>query len=398
MHVFTTMDLDYDAAIAAFQDTFADPDSKVVLTADVPYAAHVERMYDHLKAIGYTGIFAAEIVHNPSSSIPNRTVPTTVSEDPTTLSQWSLFHISDPPTSLLLSLTSQMSKIRVYSTTKSEAAISALERSTQLLLRRRYALVSSLNAVGIWGILINTLSVANYLPMITHIQSQLTAAGKKSYLFVVGKLNPAKIANFSEIGGWVVVGCWESSLVDSKDFYAPVITPFELELCLQGDERVWTGEWKGDFGEVLKAAGRKKTIGDVPTDNDSMATADSEDGHSAVDTGSDEESEPPEFDLRTGRYVSRSRPLRNIRQTRNLHRSVSGSRTSTALTKRNRGDLISINGVNSPAAEYLAQKRTWQGLGTDFKVEYEDEEIGSAIEEGRSGVARGYTVGESVKT
>ena len=71
-------------------------------------------------------------------------------------------------------------------------------------------------------------------------------------MFVVGKLNAAKVANFSEIGGWVVIGCWESSLVDSKDFWKPVITPFELELALKDDaDRVWTGAWQSDFQAVL---------------------------------------------------------------------------------------------------------------------------------------------------
>ena len=32
-----------------------------------------------------------------------------------------------------------------------------------------------------------------------------------------------------------------------------------------------------------------------------------------------------------------------------------------------------------------------------MRVKYEEEEVGNAIEEGRTGVARGYTVGESSK-
>ncbi|KAI9873142.1 MAG: Diphthamide biosynthesis protein 2, partial [Watsoniomyces obsoletus] len=124
-----------------------------------------------------------------------------------------------------------------------------------MVLRRRYALITSLATVPIWGILINTLSVRNYLSMITHVQKLISDAGKKSYLFVVGKINAAKVANFSEIGGWVVIGCWESSLIDSREFYKPIITPFELELALRPDEsRVWTGEWRADFAGVLESS------------------------------------------------------------------------------------------------------------------------------------------------
>ena len=57
--------------------------------------------------------------------------------------------------------------------------------------------------------------------------------------------------------------------------------------------------------------------------------------------------------------------------------------------ERSVGELASVNGVVSPGAEYLRSKRTWQGLGTDF-----DEEASTLIEEGRSGIARGYKVGD----
>lgn len=424
LHIFTTMDLDLDDVVRSFQSAFPDITAKVVLTADVPYAAHVQPVTERLQQLGYSNVFAASIVHDPSSSIPNRTVPTSVVEDPSSLSGWSLFHISDPPTSLLLTLTSRMASIRVYPTnadaSTSESTSSALETSTRLLLRRRYALVTSLTTAPVWGILINTLSVKNYMSILSHIQRQIAAAGKKSYLFVVGKLNPAKIANFSEIGGWVVIGCWESSLVDSKEFYRPIITPFELELALQTDDsRVWTGEWRGDFQRVLEDAASHAEQGDggdfdrdefdeEPGTRDGIQDRDAE---IKMDSDSSEsESEPPEFDLRTGRYISRTRPMGRRRPVPATSSSsagtvANGARSSTAVTKRAKGHLIaSVNGIASPAAEYLASKRSWRGLGSDFEIRYEeDTEVeaekdggggGGVVEEGRSGVARGYTVGE----
>jgi hypothetical protein len=42
---------------------------------------------------------------------------------------------------------------------------------------------------------------------------------------------------------WAVIGRWESSPVDSKEFYRPIVTPFELELALQtGSVMVWDGK------------------------------------------------------------------------------------------------------------------------------------------------------------
>ncbi|KAK5219726.1 Diphthamide biosynthesis protein 2 [Exophiala xenobiotica] len=402
LHIYTTMTLDYEDVVEKFQQSFPDLDTKVILTADVPYAAHVQPVCDMLQGLGYNHMFAASIIHDPSSPIPNRTLPASVSKDSASLSQWSLFHISDPPTALLLTLTSCMASVRVYSTDHSASNAStsaALENSTRLLLRRRYALVTSLTTVPIWGILINTLSVKNYMNMLSHIQRQFSAAGKKSYLFVVGKLNPAKIANFSEIGGWVVVGCWESSLVDSKGFYRPIITPFELDLALQSDEtRVWTGEWRADFQAVLEDAVKRQQQMQTQVNDTDEALQSDQNGEGEHGLDSESESEPPEFDLRTGRYVSRSRPM----QRTGHHQVAAGSsingNLSTALTKRTKGDMISVNGIASPAAEYLKEKRGWRGLGSDFEVKYEEEAEADLIEEGRTGVARGYTTGESART
>jgi diphthamide biosynthesis protein 2 len=396
LHVYTIMDLDLEAVIRSFKSAFEDLNEKVVLTADVPYASHVQALSERLQRAGYTDIYTASIVHDPSSAIPNRTIPPSVTRDASALSQWSLFHISDPPTSLILTLQSRMATIKVYPTSTGSAASVNLATSTSLLLRRRYALVTSLTTVPVWGILINTLSVKNYLSMLSHIQSLISRAGKKSYLFVVGKLNPAKLANFSEVGGWVVIGCWESSLVDSKEFFKPIITPFELELVLMGDEgRVWTGEWRADFQKVLEEAQESDRNGESESNSGTRAADESFDGEINVD--SESEDEPPEFDLRTGRYVSRTRPLQRSRVAiPNSNAGESAASPSTALAKKSIGSLISINGTASPGAEYLAQQRTWRGLGSDFEVRYEEDETqtGGLITEGRTGLARGYTIGE----
>ena len=57
--------------------------------------------------------------------------------------------------------------------------------------------------------------LASYLPLITHIRTLLKRAQKKSYTVSVGKINPAKLANFMEIECWVWVACSEG-MVDSK--------------------------------------------------------------------------------------------------------------------------------------------------------------------------------------
>ncbi|KAJ5175026.1 2-(3-amino-3-carboxypropyl)histidine synthase subunit 2 [Penicillium canariense] len=398
IYVFTHKALPLEPAVQAFKTTYPDPTTKVIIAADVTFSGHVPELHARLVQDGYSNVFATGVVHEPSSAIPNRTVPETVREAPETLADWQLFHISDPPTALLLTLASRVAAIHIYPTNNpSNNDVKPLPASTSAAVRRRYAILTSLNTVPIWGILINTLSVKNYLHIVEHVKEQIAAAGKKSYMFVVGKLNAAKVANFSEIGGWVVIGCWESSLVDSRDFWKPVITPFELELALKSDaERVWTGLWQSDFQAILDKPAEEELNEDEQTISNDTTIDEEEDM-------SEPESAPPEFDLRTGRYVSHSRPMRDPapRASDQIDGSTAaGPSAARALARRAKGDLAMIGGAVSPGAEFLRSQRTWKGLGSDFDIRYDEEEDpadSTLVKEGRKGIARGYTVGESTE-
>ncbi|KAF2874454.1 putative diphthamide synthesis protein-domain-containing protein [Massariosphaeria phaeospora] len=411
VYVFTTQPLELDPVVDSFTQTYTDKAQKVILMADIPYSHHVPRLHMRLQQAGYTNLHPTEIVHSPSSLLPNRTIPPDAANAKDALRDHHLFHISSPPKSLLLTLSSRVASIHIHPTTPSSLSTSiSTSISTAQTLRRRYALLTSLSTTPIFGILINTLSVKNYMHILAHVQSQIAAAGKKSYTFVVGKVNAAKVANFGEVGGWVVIGCWESSLIESSDFWRPIVTPFELDLALQSDsERVWTGEWTGDFMAVLGKAVETETETQTQTNGASEILPekadDAENDDTAGDGDYDSESEslPPEFDLRTGRYVSHSRPMRSsgtATAPKPSSKKMQGATaaTSTALTTRANGDLAHVAGVVSPGAEFLRSNRTWQGLGSDYSAQREAESgSGSAnaarIEEGRSGIARGYVVG-----
>jgi diphthamide biosynthesis protein 2 len=395
IYVFTINPLPLDPLLRSFKATYPDKSAKIVLTSDVTYAAHLPSIRASLQEADYTNIFTTEIQHEPTSPIPNRTVPT---DDATDLATWALFHIGQPPQALLLTLASRLASIHIYPNTSTPSASTpsppaTLLATTHLALRRRYALVTRLSRASIIGILINTLSVASYLNALGALQERIRAAGKKYYVFVVGKLNAAKVANFAEVDGWVVLGCWESSLVESGEFEKPVVVPWELELALKGDEtRVWTGEWRGDFSTVLEGGADGEDSQEGENGVDGAAG-----GSDAGDDDDDEsESEPPEFDLRTGRYVQHSKPMKQ--KASKLGASKEGTskeggaanQTEHALVKRAKGDLARIGGQASPGAQYLREKRTWQGLGSDFEIAYEEDASRPVIQEGRSGIARGY--------
>jgi diphthamide biosynthesis protein 2 len=404
IYVFTSRELDIEDVVAAFEDTYkpsskntevgsgSTKEEKVILMADIMYHSHIPAVRKALQERGWNSLLGLEVVHDPSSLIPNRKV--NIGEEE--MKTYSIFHISDPPPALLLTLSSRVRDLHIYPTTSSPSITptKTVQSNISMTLRRRYALLTSLSTCGIFGILINTLSVKNYLQTVSTIKAQIEAAGKKSYTFVVGKVNAAKIANFSEIGGWVVIGCWESSLIESTEFYRPIITPFELGLALMSDgERVWNGGWRGDFEglpepQTVAAVREKNEIGEM--ENGDSTNGDRDGG----DLDSEEESEPPEFDLRTGRYISHSRPMRTTNPSVNTSTSKvstpQSSEASQVLTRRAKLDLATVNGSVSPGAEYLRSQRTWTGLGSDFH----EEDASQSIEQGRSGVARGYTVGD----
>lgn len=230
---------------------------------------------------------------------------------------------------------------------------------TNRFLMRRYAIMQKARDADVFGILIGTLGAAHYLSMIKHVRTLLTQARKKTYTISVGKLNPSKLANFMEVECYVSIACPENSIVDSKDFLQPIITPFELEIALS-DQPEWTGKYLLDFQQVLAEAGLEATQG-----GDSVS--------------GEEDSDPdrPMFSLATGKYRSAKR--------------YGGANGEDALARENTNALAVRNQestvatfMGSAGGEFL-QNRTFQGLEQRTGMD-----APSALEQGRTGIARTY--------
>lgn len=388
--VYTSPPVDIDSIVQRFEEVFNGKNPNVILMADITRHRYVNSIQKRLEERGFKNLIVPEVLHDPASQIPNRSISTEIK-----LKEYSVFHLSEPPPALLLTLSSRVKDMYICPTLPASPSEKSVKATTAFYFRRRYGLLNSLNTCSTFGILINTLSVANHLQALDKIQALINAAGKKYYTFVVGKINAAKMANFSEVGGWVVIGCWESSLLDCKEFYRPVITPWELEWVLTNEKvRTWTGEWRGDFmgiGENIddidddlsigKDVREKLKLNEIDQSNPSTSTI------SDSNSESEAESEPPLFDLRTGRYVSHTRPMQSTKSKKSqfIPQNLQSSKT---LSQRHKGTLITIGGEVSTGAEFLRSNRTWTGLGSDFQ----ENETKLEIEIGRTGVARGYTI------
>ncbi|XP_038712456.1 2-(3-amino-3-carboxypropyl)histidine synthase subunit 2 isoform X2 [Tripterygium wilfordii] len=121
------------------------------------------------------------------------------------------------------------------------------------ILKRRYYLVEKAKDANIIGILVGTLGVAGYLDMIHQMKELITRAGKKAYTLVMGRPNPAKLANFPECDVFIYVSCAQTALLDSKEFYAPIITPFEAMLAFSRGCQ-WTGAYLMEFRDLINSS------------------------------------------------------------------------------------------------------------------------------------------------
>lgn len=118
------------------------------------------------------------------------------------------------------------------------------------MLMKRYFMIEKAKDANIVGILIGTLGVSHYLDILNRLRELLQNAGKKSYTFVVGKINVPKLANFMEVDVFVLVACPENTLLDSSEFYKPVVTPYEMEIACNTNQE-WTGDFVTDFHQLL---------------------------------------------------------------------------------------------------------------------------------------------------
>ncbi|KAK5959241.1 2-(3-amino-3-carboxypropyl)histidine synthase PWA37_003195 [Arxiozyma heterogenica] len=387
VYIFGQPRLDCDKLIKQFLDRYPNKDAKICLMSNAPYTIHLAKIYNTLVNLGYLNIVYTQInkdmagsnaVIMDSSNINSDNVndfevkevytlgnrklygKCNIIEDPAELqSSFELFYITIPQDPHLLYLTTTFNTVTLYDVENNSIIDSAFPS-----LMKRYRFMNVARTAGCIGILINTLSLRNTKETINKLIKLVRSNAKKHYLFVVGKPNIAKLANFEPVDIWCILGCGQGGIIIDQfnEFYKPIITPYELTLALN-KEIIWTGKWVTDFENALQGL----TIEDDQNNSDIAPDSDA-----------------PEFDVVTGKFVSTSRPLRELK-----HLELeSPLNDSGDLVKSIRGGAV-IKGTVSTSATNL-QNRYWSGLGSDFKNDEDYDEDGAIVEEGIIGVARGY--------
>ena len=124
---------------------------------------------------------------------------------------------------------------------------------------RRYYLIEKARDSKIFGILIGTMSVANYVQAVDHVSDLLRKASKRFYSFLIGKINCPKLNNFMEVDMYVLVACNENSLINSKELNKPIITIYELEIAFNC-ARLWGEEFICDYRQLLPGQEHYKPV------------------------------------------------------------------------------------------------------------------------------------------
>eukprot|EP01083_Nonionella_stella_P021844 60470_1 len=203
------------------------------------------------------------------------------------------------------------------------------------MLMYRYSLIEKVRSSGIIGIVCSNLVVDNYLDIIKTLKQTVKQAGKKPYLFSIGKINEAKLGNFSEIDIFVVITCPMSFHyllpVQQQSLFKNLVTPFDIMLALNdndGDSKAfkWTGMYSTDFNDVLNHSYK---MGGV-------------------------------------------KPSQSTRQSKN-------NDNKTVAIRGKGGRLVKT------ATNYMLEKRTWKGVEV-----VSDDLAPSKIEQGLSGIASQY--------
>jgi diphthamide biosynthesis protein 2 len=99
-----------------------------------------------------------------------------------------------------------------------------------------------------------TMAARGFLPLLRGLRRLIRRSGRRCTTLLIGKLNPAKLANFEGVDVFVVLGAGDASLLPAsaqRDFPLPVLAAHELLMGLLPDAVPWQGRLVSDVESLL---------------------------------------------------------------------------------------------------------------------------------------------------
>jgi diphthamide biosynthesis protein 2 len=345
LYIFPKNDVNVERFVAQFANTIPDKMEKVFLFYDVGSYHAIDSIANRLHQQNYMNIDIGKLAENEEADI----LCWSLKNNQTTDNHTCVYLGHDNQSFFNILMAIKCKKWLLYEI-ESNTIQEVQAMNTKFLMRRSHFIEKCKDAQTL-GIVAATLTTKGYLDIIKHVQELASKRYKKTYIFSVGKVNAAKLANFSDVDVFVLVGCSENNLYNSREFYRPLISVFEAEMALNP---AWSNQfpdtYSTDFREVLPEGKLYKASNEVSVDNN------------------------PDVSLITGK-------IRCFNVDHEEEDAAAGGGDGTVAERSNNNQLSEIDSLNK------LQDRTFIGL--DMRL---GQDPPSKIEQGRRGIASKYEV------
>ena len=257
LFVFGKEPIDVDNLVQCYKQTHTQTDNVLVVFDPVYYHAS-PRFNQELRC--YPNVCVREYCREQNTSNSSDDSTADMSAD----AEYSIFYVGTESLALTnCILTNGSRKVWSYDPITKECRLES--RSVNKMLIKRFSNIEKIRTCKIVGILVGTIGIKYFREVIDRMKQVLKAANKKFYIVSIGKPNPPKLANFAEIGAFVMVGCPENSLLDCAEFYQPIVTPYELEIACV--DRPWEIDYISDCSTLLDSNYIDIPSQDISSDN-----------------------------------------------------------------------------------------------------------------------------------
>lgn len=251
-HVLPKEEIDVQEFCKEFDRFFDDRNKDLLFFYDVSYAHAIEKIYESLKGKFKNLILTklnciSNVEYTDRQDDENDIILGRYFQNDCKNGDYEMFFLGPSGKTLANLAMTIPAKNWYYS---NGGGIKQFEFFNTPWLKRRRFLVEKLKDAKIVAIVVATLGIKNYLNIITSLKSTLRKVNKKTYTLCVGKINPAKLANFPEMDALVVIACPESEIFESRDFLKPLLLPYEVDLAFNSS-REFSQNYCMDFNQIL---------------------------------------------------------------------------------------------------------------------------------------------------
>eukprot|EP00605_Chrysophyceae_sp_TOSAG23-4_P001231 GSChrysophyteH1.ASY1.ANO1.1342.1 assembled CDS len=199
-----------------------------------------------------------------NSALGGLLVPASVHSDPACI----LIYVGDKE-SQMQSITLQLGLHQLIAYSPTLQQVRSITGAHTRPFRERYGGISRVADANIIGIIVGSMGLTGERTkeIIERVQAICVAGGKKTYTFIMGRLNEAKLCNFPEADLFCFISNEDVGVIPAKTFHVPVLTPWELEIGLGARE--WSSSYMSSPMAVLQ---------DTQTASTGTAEGDDDDG------------------------------------------------------------------------------------------------------------------------